>query len=65
MCLNVDVPAGCVFDEIVLYNTGLLSADLSQLNIYYAYVADADADNATTNPIYTATAEALLNAPPI
>ena len=54
MCLNVDVPAGCVFDEIVLYNTGVLSADLSQLNIYYAYVADAEADNATTNPIYGA-----------
>ena len=54
MCLNVDVPAGCVFDEIVLYSTGVLSADLSQLNIYYAYVADADADNATTNPIYGA-----------
>ena len=49
MCLNVDVPAGCVFDEIVLYNTGVLSADLSQLNIYYA-----EADNATTNPIYGA-----------
>lgn len=54
MCLNVDVPAGCVFDEIVLYKTGVLSADLSQLNIYYAYVADAEADNATTNPIYGA-----------
>ena len=54
MCLNVDVPAGCVFDEIVLYSTGVLSADLSQLNIYYAYVADAEADNATTNPIYGA-----------
>ena len=54
MCLNVDVPAGCVFDEIVLYNTGVLSADLSQLNIYYAYVADAEADNATTNPVYGA-----------
>ena len=27
---------------------------LSQLNIYYAYVADAEADNATTNPIYGA-----------
>ena len=54
MCLNVEVPAGCVFDEIVLYSTGVLSADLSQLNIYYAYVADADADNATTNPIYGA-----------
>ena len=54
MCLNVDVPAGCVFDEIVLYSTGVLSGDLSQLNIYYAYVADAEADNATTNPIYGA-----------
>ena len=54
MCLNVDVPAGCVFDEIVLFKTGVLSADLSQLNVYYAYVADADADNATVNPVYGA-----------
>ena len=54
MCLNVEVPAGCAFDEIVLYKTGVLSADLSQLNIYYAYVADADADNATINPVYGA-----------
>lgn len=61
MCLNVEVPAGCVFDEIVLYNTGVLSADLSQLNIYYAYVADAEADNATTNPIYGAQVVSLQN----
>lgn len=54
MCLNVEVPADSVFDEIVLYNTDVLSADLSQLNIYYAYVADADADNATINPVYGA-----------
>lgn len=54
MCLNVEVPAGCVFDEVVLYRSGVLSADISQLNIYYAYVADAEADNATTNPIYGA-----------
>lgn len=54
MCLNVEVPAGCKFDEIVLYSTGVLSADLSQLNVYYAYVADADADNATVNPVYGA-----------
>lgn len=54
MCLNVDVPAGCMFDEIVLYKTGVLSADLSQLNVYYVYVANAEADNATTNPIYGA-----------
>jgi hypothetical protein len=54
MCLNVEVPAGSVFDEIVIYNTDVLSADLSQLNVYYAYVADADADNATINPVYGA-----------
>lgn len=54
MCLNVEVSAGSVFDEIVLYNTDVLSADLSQLNVYYAYVADADADNATINPVYGA-----------
>lgn len=54
MCLNVEVPAGCAFDEVVLYRSGVLSVDLSQLNIYYAYVADAEADNATTNPIYGA-----------
>ena len=54
MCLNVEVPAGWAFDEVVLYRSGVLSADLSQLNIYYAYVADAEADNATTNPIYGA-----------
>lgn len=54
MCLNVEVPAGCAFDEIVLYKTGVLSADLSQLNIYYAYVADAESDNATINPVYGA-----------
>ena len=61
MCLNVEVPAGCVFDEIVLYNTGVLSADLSQLNIYYAYVADADADNATIDPVYGAQVVSLQN----
>lgn len=54
MRLSVDVPAGCRFDEIVLYNTGLLSADLAQLNIYYAYVADAETDNAATNMLYDA-----------
>ena len=61
MCLNVEVPAGCVFDEIVLYSTDVLSADLSQLNVYYAYVADADADNATVNPVYGAQVVSLQN----
>ena len=54
MRLSVDVPAGCQFDEMVLYSTGVLSADLDQLNIYYAYVSDATSDNATTNMLYGA-----------
>lgn len=39
----IKVPATTVFDEIRLYSTGLLAADLSVINIYYAYTADADA----------------------
>lgn len=54
MRLSVDVPAGCQFDEMVLYSTGVLSADLDSLNIYYAYVSDATSDNATTNMLYGA-----------
>lgn len=49
MRLSIDVPQGADFDEIVLYNTGVLEANLSQLNIYYAYVCDADKDNATSH----------------
>ena len=40
---SINVPASTVFDEIRLYSTGLLGADLSVMNIYYAYTADADA----------------------
>lgn len=54
MRLSVDVPAGCLFDEVVLYKSGVLSADLDQLSIYYAYVSDATSDNATTNMLYGA-----------
>lgn len=49
MRLSIDVPQGADFDEIVLYNTGVLEANLSQLNIYYAYICDADKDNAISN----------------
>ena len=38
---SINVPASTVFDEIRLYSTGLLGADLSVMNIYYAYTADA------------------------
>lgn len=39
----INVPAGAQFDEIRLYSTGLLGADLSVMNIYYAYTADENA----------------------
>lgn len=40
---SIKVPEGTQFDEIRLYSTGLLSANLSVMNIYYAYTADEDA----------------------
>ena len=48
---SINVPAGVSFDEIRLCSTGLLAADLSQMNIYYAYTADKDAvlDDPTLN----------------
>lgn len=54
MRLSIDVPQGTDFDEIVLYNSGVLSADLSKLNIYYAYVSDVTKDNTATNELYGA-----------
>ncbi len=39
---SIKVPTSTVFDEIRLYSSGLLSANLSVMNIYYAYTADAD-----------------------
>ena len=39
----INVPEGTQFDEIRLYSTGLLGADLSVMNIYYAYTADENA----------------------
>lgn len=40
---SIKVPASTAFDEIRLYTSGLLGADLSVMNIYYAYTADAEA----------------------
>ena len=50
--LTIDVPDGCDFDEIVLQNAGVLGADLSKLNIYYAYVSNADQENSIDNILY-------------
>ena len=54
MRLRVIAPQGCKFDEVVLYKTGVASVDLSQLNVYYAYVSDANIVNATTDMLYGA-----------
>lgn len=40
---SIKVPKGTQFDEICLYSDGLLGANLSVMNIYYAYTADEDA----------------------
>ena len=40
---SIKVPASTIFDEIRFYTSGVLGADLSVMNIYYAYTADADA----------------------
>lgn len=40
---SIKVPEGTPFDEIRLYSTGLLGANLNVMNIYYAYTADVNA----------------------
>lgn len=52
--LSIDVPAGTDFDEIVLYSSGLLSANLDKLNVYYAYVSDETMENTANNALYGA-----------
>lgn len=52
--LSIDVPAGTDFDEILLYSSGLLGADLDKLNVYYAYVSDETMENAANNALYGA-----------
>lgn len=52
--LSIDVPAGTNFDEIVLYSSGLLGADLDKLNVYYAYVSDETMENTANNALYGA-----------
>ncbi len=52
--LSIDVPAGTDFDEIVLYSSGVLSANLDKLNIYYAYVSDETMENTANNALYGA-----------
>ena len=48
---SVSVPAGTEFDAMVLYTSGVLSLDLNQMNIYYAFVDNTDGE---TDPLYGA-----------
>lgn len=50
--MSIDVPAGTDFDEIVLFNSGVINANLAKPNIYYAYVCDDEMDNASNNALY-------------
>lgn len=50
--MSIDVPAGTDFDEIVLFNSGVINANLAKPNIYYAYVCDDEKDNASNNALY-------------
>lgn len=50
--MSIDVPAGTDFDEIVLFNSGVIDANLAKPNIYYAYVCDDEMDNASNNALY-------------
>lgn len=52
MRMSIDVPAGIDFDEIVLFNSGVIEANLAKPNIYYAYVCDDEMDNASNNALY-------------
>lgn len=52
MRMSIDVPAGTDFDEIVLFNSGVIKANIAKPNIYYAYVCDDEIDNASNNALY-------------
>lgn len=42
---SVSIPAGTEFDAMVLYTSGVLSLDLKQMNIYYAFVDNTDGES--------------------
>lgn len=42
---SVSVPAETEFDAMVLYTSGVLSLDLKQMNIYYAFVDNTDGES--------------------
>lgn len=42
---SVSVPVGTAFDAMVLYKSGVLSLDVNQMNIYYAFVDNTDGES--------------------
>lgn len=55
---SVSVPAGTEFDAMVLYTSGVLSLDLNQMNIYYAFV---DNTNGESDPLHGSKLVSLKN----
>lgn len=55
---SVSVPAGTEFDAMVLYTSGVLSLDLNQMNIYYAFVDNTDGES---DPLYGSKIVSLKN----
>lgn len=48
---SVEVPEGKAFDSMVLCTSGVLNLDITQLNIYYAFIDETDGE---TDPLYGA-----------
>ena len=55
---SVSVPAGIKFDAMVLYKSGVLSLDVNQMNIYYAFVDNTDGES---DPLYGSKIVSLKN----
>ena len=55
---SVSVPAGIKFDAMVLYTSEVLSLDLNQMNIYYAFV---DNTNGESDPLHGSKLVSLKN----
>ncbi len=55
---SVSVPAETEFDAMVLYKSGVLSLDVNQMNIYYAFV---DNTNGESDPLHGSKIVSLKN----
>lgn len=55
---SVSVPVGTEFDAMVLYTSGVLSLDLNQMNIYYAFVDNTDGES---DPLHDSKIVSLKN----